>query len=44
MARHGLDRLVVADASVIPEPPSGFPHIVAIMIAERQAELLRTAV
>jgi len=32
---HGVDRLAVIDASIIPLPPSGFPHIVTIMIAER---------
>ena len=32
---HGIDRLAVIDASIIPLPPSGFPHILAIMIAER---------
>jgi choline dehydrogenase len=34
---HGVDRLAVVDASVIPEPPSGFPHLVTIMLAERLA-------
>ena len=32
---HGVDGLRVIDASIIPEPPSGFPHIITIMIAER---------
>jgi choline dehydrogenase len=32
---HGVEQLGVIDASVIPEPPSGFPHIIAIMLAER---------
>ena len=32
---HGVDALRVIDASIIPEPPSGFPHIITIMIAER---------
>ena len=36
---HGVEGLVIADASIIPEPPSGFPHVVTIMIAERIAEL-----
>jgi choline dehydrogenase len=37
---HGIDRLAVVDASIIPLPPSGFPHIVTIMLAERlSAEL-----
>ena len=32
---HGVDHLAVVDASIIPTPPSGFPHIVTIMLAER---------
>jgi choline dehydrogenase len=35
---HGVERLSVIDASVIPEPPSGFPHIITIMLAERLSE------
>ena len=31
---HGVAGLMVADASVIPDAPSGFPHIIAIMLAE----------
>jgi choline dehydrogenase len=34
---HGLDGLSVVDASIMPEPPSGFPHIITIMLAERLA-------
>jgi choline dehydrogenase-like flavoprotein len=34
---HGIGRLAVVDASIIPFPPSGFPHIITIMIAERLA-------
>jgi choline dehydrogenase len=34
---HGVDALWVIDASIIPEPPSGFTHLVAIMIAEHLA-------
>lgn len=34
---HGIDRLAVVDASIIPSPPSGFPHIVTIMMADRLA-------
>jgi choline dehydrogenase-like flavoprotein len=35
---HGTERLSVADASLIPDAPSGFTHIPTIMIAERLAE------
>jgi len=34
---HGVDRLRVIDASIIPEPPSGFPNLVTMMVAERIA-------
>jgi choline dehydrogenase-like flavoprotein len=37
---HGTEGLSVIDASIIPTPPSGFPHIIAIMLAERLAEQL----
>jgi choline dehydrogenase len=32
---YGVSRLTVADASIIPTAPSGFPHVIALMIAER---------
>jgi choline dehydrogenase-like flavoprotein len=35
---HGLERLTVADASIMPEAPSGFTHVPTIMIAERLSE------
>lgn len=35
---HGVDGLFVVDASIIPEPPSGFPHVITIMLAERLTE------
>jgi choline dehydrogenase len=35
---HGVDGLRVIDASVIPDAPSGFPHIVTIMVAEHLAQ------
>ena len=35
---HGVSRLRVIDASIMPEPPSGFPHIITIMIAEHLAD------
>jgi choline dehydrogenase len=34
---HGIDGLRVVDASVIPDAPSGFPHLVTIMVAEHLA-------
>ena len=34
---HGVTGLAVADASVIPEPPSGFPHVITLMLAEHLA-------
>jgi choline dehydrogenase len=35
---HGVDGLRVIDASVIPDAPSGFPHLVTIMVAEHLAQ------
>ena len=35
---HGVDGLHVLDASIIPDAPAGFPHVVTIMAAERLAE------
>jgi choline dehydrogenase-like flavoprotein len=37
---HGVDRLSVVDASVIPDAPSGFPHVITIMLAEHLSERL----
>jgi choline dehydrogenase len=37
---HGVERLSVIDASIIPEAPSGFPHLVTIMLAEHLSEKL----
>lgn len=39
---YGVERLTIADASVFPTPPSGFPHLISIMMAERFAEQLST--
>ena len=38
--RHGTAGLFVADASIMPEPPDGFPHVVALMIAEHLSDRL----
>ena len=38
---HGVAGLAVIDASIMPEPPSGFPHIITMMIAEHLSETLR---
>jgi choline dehydrogenase len=35
---HGLHRLSVVDASVIPASGAGFPHLVSMMVAERLSE------
>ena len=37
---HGVDGLFVADASIIPEPPSGFRHLPTLMVAERLSEVV----
>ena len=34
---HGIDGLHVIDASIIPDPPSGFPPVITIMAAEHLA-------
>jgi len=35
---HGVDGLRVIDASIIPDAPSGFPHLVTIMAAEHLSQ------
>ena len=40
---YGVAGLAVVDASIMPEPPSGFPHIITIMIAEHLSETLAAA-
>jgi choline dehydrogenase len=37
---HGVAGLAVVDASIMPEAPSGFPHVITIMIAEHLSEKL----
>jgi choline dehydrogenase len=34
---HGVQGLSVIDASIIPDSPSGFPHLITIMLAEHLA-------
>ena len=41
---HGLAGVAVVDASIMPEPPSGFPHIITIMIAEHLSEKLAAVI
>jgi choline dehydrogenase len=41
---HGAERLLVADASIMPDVPSGFTLIPTIMIAERLAEQVASSV
>jgi choline dehydrogenase len=37
---HRVEGLSVIDASIIPEPTAGFPHLVTIMLADRLGEML----
>ena len=37
---HGVRDLRVIDASIIPEPPSGFPYLITIMVAEHLSDRL----
>ena len=39
-AVHGTEALFVADASIIPDAPSGFPHVITIMLAEKLADAI----
>ena len=34
---HGIEGLAVIDASIVPDAPAGFPHLVTIMLAEHLA-------
>jgi choline dehydrogenase len=34
---HAIDGLWIADASVLPEPPAGFPQLIVIALAGRVA-------
>jgi choline dehydrogenase len=40
---HGIDGLRLVDASILPEPPSGFPNLVTMAVAARVAELIARA-
>jgi choline dehydrogenase len=35
---HGVSGLYVVDASILPGPPTGFPHLVVLMMASRIAD------
>jgi choline dehydrogenase-like flavoprotein len=35
---HGVERVSVVDASILPDVPSGFVHFPVIMLAERLSE------
>lgn len=39
---HGAHGLYVADASILPGPPTGFPHLVTLMMATRITEGILT--
>ena len=41
---HGVERLSVIDASIIPEPPSGFPHLITVALADHLSVGLGTLV
>jgi choline dehydrogenase-like flavoprotein len=40
---HGADGLYVVDASVLPSAPTGFPHLVALMMANRIIDQMLTS-
>jgi choline dehydrogenase len=40
---HGTERLTIADASIMPDVPSGFTHFPVIMIAERLSEQIASS-
>jgi choline dehydrogenase len=40
---HGVEGLSVIDASIIPEPTAGFPHLVTIMLGDRLGRLMAEA-
>jgi choline dehydrogenase len=40
---YGVTGLYVIDASILPGPPTGFPHLVAVMMASRITDALLTS-
>ena len=40
---YGVTGLYVVDASILPGPPTGFPHLVAVMMASRITDALLTS-
>jgi choline dehydrogenase len=40
---HGVERLSVIDASIIPDAPAGFPHLITIMVAEHLSAAMSNA-
>jgi choline dehydrogenase len=39
----GVTGLYIADASILPGPPTGFPHLVALMMASRITDRILTS-
>lgn len=35
---HGTEGLYVADSSIMPTPPTGFPHLITVMLGQRLAD------
>jgi choline dehydrogenase-like flavoprotein len=43
MHGRGVTGLYIVDASILPGPPTGFPHLITLMMASRIAEGLLTS-
>jgi choline dehydrogenase-like flavoprotein len=41
---HGTDRLTIADVSIVPNGPSAFSYIPAVMLAEQLSERIAAAI